>query len=41
MDEFILGIDQGDWEKEGGANQHGIRLPLRFDSPEEELNLIR
>ncbi|KAK4698762.1 hypothetical protein P7C70_g7507, partial [Phenoliferia sp. Uapishka_3] len=40
VDAFLLGLDQDAWEKDGGSGKHGIRLPLRFDTPEEELNII-
>ncbi|KAL8292927.1 hypothetical protein RQP46_000621 [Phenoliferia psychrophenolica] len=40
VDAFLLGLDQAAWEKDAGLNKHGIRLPLRFDTPEEELNII-
>lgn len=40
MDAFVLGLDQTAWEKDAGSQKHGIRLPLRFDTPEEELNVI-
>ncbi|KAM0753964.1 hypothetical protein T439DRAFT_378071 [Meredithblackwellia eburnea MCA 4105] len=40
IDKFILEMNRAEWEKDAGSNKHGIRLPLRFDSHEEELNLI-
>lgn len=41
INSFLAGIDQTEWEAHTGAGQHGIRLPLRFDSHEEELNILR
>ncbi|GAA6042337.1 hypothetical protein JCM8097_003853 [Rhodosporidiobolus ruineniae] len=44
IDAFIRSVDRDAWEartgEEGGAAAHGVRLPLRFDSAEEELNLL-
>lgn len=33
-------MSQEDYESSLASSAHGIRLPLRFESPEEELNLI-
>ncbi|ORY89060.1 hypothetical protein BCR35DRAFT_300847 [Leucosporidium creatinivorum] len=40
IDAFLSKLEQEEWESHTGAEQHGIRLPLRFDSPEEELNIL-
>ncbi|GAA5859445.1 hypothetical protein JCM1840_004620 [Sporobolomyces johnsonii] len=40
VDTFILSIPRAEWEQEAGPEKHGVRLPLRFDSPDDELNLL-
>ncbi|BGP02784.1 Queuosine salvage protein [Rhodotorula toruloides] len=40
IDEYILSMPQDDWKRESGPEKHGVRLPLVFDSVEEELNVL-
>ncbi|BGP12100.1 hypothetical protein JCM10213_005207 [Rhodosporidiobolus nylandii] len=40
VDRFIESVPQDAWDRTTGAEAHGVRLPLRFDSAEEELNLL-
>ncbi|GAA5828048.1 hypothetical protein JCM11251_005709 [Rhodosporidiobolus azoricus] len=40
VDRFILSVKEADWQATTGAEAHGVRLPLRFDSAEDELNLL-
>lgn len=40
IDEYILSIPREEWERESGPEKHGVRLPLVFDSVEEELNVL-
>ncbi|GAA5893153.1 hypothetical protein JCM6882_003899 [Rhodosporidiobolus microsporus] len=40
VDRFILSVDEKNWQATAGADAHGVRLPLRFDSAEDELNLL-
>jgi hypothetical protein len=38
IDEYILKIQQADWLAR--KDQHGVRLPLQFDSVDDELNIL-
>lgn len=38
IDSFILSRDQSEWNKL--SQNHGVKLPLKFDSPLQELNLL-
>ncbi|BGO95574.1 hypothetical protein NBRC10512_007831 [Rhodotorula toruloides] len=40
IDEYIQSVPQEDWERESGPEKHGVRLPLVFDSVEEELDVL-
>ncbi|GAA6004047.1 hypothetical protein JCM10207_006531 [Rhodosporidiobolus poonsookiae] len=40
IDSYLLSIDQQQWDAGTGPEKHGVRLPLRFDSPDDELNLF-
>ncbi|BGP32088.1 hypothetical protein JCM10296v2_003867 [Rhodotorula toruloides] len=40
IDEYILSVPQVHWERESGPEKYGVRLPLVFDSVEEELNVL-
>ncbi|SCV71642.1 BQ2448_3230 [Microbotryum intermedium] len=40
IDAFLHGIGAEAWTKHLRNNHHGLRLPLRFDSAHEELNVI-
>ncbi|BGP33589.1 hypothetical protein JCM10296v2_005393 [Rhodotorula toruloides] len=40
IDEYILSVPQEEWERESSLEKHGVRLPLVFDSVEEELNVL-
>ncbi|KDE09371.1 hypothetical protein MVLG_00278 [Microbotryum lychnidis-dioicae p1A1 Lamole] len=40
IDTFLHGIGAETWSQHLQNNHHGLRLPLRFDSAHEELNLI-
>ncbi|SGY62855.1 BQ5605_C007g04744 [Microbotryum silenes-dioicae] len=40
IDTFLHGIGAEAWSQHLQNNHHGLRLPLRFDSAHEELNLI-
>jgi len=38
IDDFILSVNLSEWSKL--SQNHGVRLPLKFDSPRQELNLL-
>ncbi|GAA6063306.1 hypothetical protein JCM10212_006716 [Sporobolomyces blumeae] len=38
IDRFILSVPREQWHRL--STNHGVRLPLRFDSPRDELNLL-
>ncbi|KAK4050855.1 hypothetical protein OIV83_003277 [Microbotryomycetes sp. JL201] len=38
--QFLSSIEEEDWAASHGADSHGIRLPLRFDSDLEELDVV-
>ncbi|GAA5992446.1 hypothetical protein JCM5350_001595 [Sporobolomyces pararoseus] len=38
IDEFIESVSESEWNKL--SKNHGVRLPLKFDSPLQELNLL-
>ncbi|GAA6016279.1 hypothetical protein JCM11491_006801 [Sporobolomyces phaffii] len=38
IDDFIRSVSEPDWARLSG--NHGVRLPLKFDSPRQELNLL-
>ncbi|GEM08565.1 DUF2419 family protein [Rhodotorula toruloides] len=40
VDKYILSVSKDDWERASGREKHGVRLPLVFDSVEEELNVL-
>ncbi|GAA5979927.1 hypothetical protein JCM11641_007588 [Rhodosporidiobolus odoratus] len=40
IDTFIQTVGPEEWSALTGAEAHGVRLPLRFDSPEDEVNLV-
>lgn len=40
IDKFLSQLNESDINGEAAAQQHGIRLPLQYDSPEAELNML-
>ncbi|GAA5873649.1 hypothetical protein JCM8547_002667 [Rhodosporidiobolus lusitaniae] len=40
IDRFILSVDPKAWQSSTGAEAHGVRLPLRFETDKDELNSL-